>query len=478
MIARSHRYYQVAPEKQRGFSGLYYDRHRATLTIGQAPYGINEKPVRSRPLLQILRRGMRSSQVLPVIFERFFGITIANRSFEIIPVIRSVSANNSFARALGGSPRLQIRNDGLQFGRWAGLCNLPTIRDREMRRIVMRKLSWIADLACKLFVLAILAASATVTCTRSAFSAGSVPVTLRLDIFFYGAHVPLIAGIVDGTYAKHGLQVTALTGRGSATTIQTVGNGSDDFGFADAGTLVKLSAQGLKAKMIVGMLQKSPMVIITKASSGLKTLKDLNGKTGGFTAGSAPEEMLPALASKGGLDLNTIKRVVVDIPTRDNIFLSDQTDFSFGFTVAQVPILLERCGCKLNLIHYSDYGISALSNGIITNDAMLSQKPDVVREFAAATIESINKAIRDPGTAIEEFFKYAQGKTQLSRNVVSEQWAQTIKLLKTSNTQNKGYGWMSAKDWNDTIKLLERYGSVPSGTVTSTMVYTDEFLPK
>src|SRR5579875_4134336 len=77
------------------------------------------------------------------------------------------------------------------------------------------------------------------------------PVKLRMDVFFYGAHVPLLLGIVDGIYKKYGLDVTAETGRGSATTIQTVANGSDDFGFADGGTLAKLVDKGLKAKMIV-----------------------------------------------------------------------------------------------------------------------------------------------------------------------------------------------------------------------------------
>src|SRR3954447_24078711 len=84
------------------------------------------------------------------------------------------------------------------------------------------------------------------------------PVTIRMDVFFYGSHVPILLGIVDGIYKKHGLEVTAQTGRGSATTIQTVANGTDQFGFADGGTLVKFAAQGLKAKQIVGILEKTP----------------------------------------------------------------------------------------------------------------------------------------------------------------------------------------------------------------------------
>jgi NitT/TauT family transport system substrate-binding protein len=311
-----------------------------------------------------------------------------------------------------------------------------------------------------------------------ALPADLAPVTLRTDVFFYGAHVPLLAGIADGTYEKHGLKVTAQTGRGSATTLQTVANGSDDFGFADGGTLVKLAAQGLKAKEIVGMLQKNPMIIMTKKTSGLNSPKDLSGRTGGFTPGSSPEQIFPALATKTGIDLASIKRISADIPTRDNAFLNGQTDFSFGYTVTQLPLLQERCKCELNVIKYSDYGINALSNGIVVSDALIAQKPDVVRRFAAATVESIGKAVKDPKGAIDGFFKYAEGKTQLSRNVVTKQWEETMKILKTDATKNMPYGRMSEQDWKETIDLLVKYADVPAGKVTPAMVYTNDFLPK
>lgn len=311
-----------------------------------------------------------------------------------------------------------------------------------------------------------------------ALSADLVPVTLRVDVFFYGAHVPLLAGIVDGTYEKHGLKVTAQPGRGSATTLQTVANRSDDFGFADGGTLVRLSVQGLKVKQVVGMLQKNPMLIMTKKASGLTNPKDLNGKTGGFTPGSSPEQIFPALAAITGVDLNSIKKISADIPTRDSAFLSGQTDFSFGYTVTQLPLLQERCNCELNAIRYSDYGINSISNGIVASEALIAEKPDVVRRFAAATVESIEKAVKDPKTAVDGFFKYAEGKTQLSRNVVGKQWEETMKILKSDNTRDLAYGRMAEKDWKDTIDLLVKYAELPEGKVAPSTVFTNQFLPK
>lgn len=305
----------------------------------------------------------------------------------------------------------------------------------------------------------------------------ATPVTIRMDVFFYGAHVPVLLGIVSGIYKKHGLEVTAQTGRGSATTIQTVANGTDQFGFADGGTLVKFAAQGLQARQIVGILQTNPSIILAMPDSGIVKPKDLEGRTGGFGIGSAPEQIFPALAKRTGVDLSSIKRVSVDIPTRDNLFIQRQIEFSFGFTATQLPLLEEKCNCKLNVIRYAEHGITGMSNGIIVSDRYAADNSETIRRFAQATVEAIADAVKNPEKGVDAFFAYAKT-TQLSRKVVTEQWNETIKLLHTSATADKPYGVMDQGDWQKTIDLLVEYADVPKGAVTPRQVFTNEFLPK
>jgi NitT/TauT family transport system substrate-binding protein len=304
------------------------------------------------------------------------------------------------------------------------------------------------------------------------------PVTIRMDVFFYGSHVPILLGIVDGIYKKHGLEVTAQTGRGSATTIQTVANGTDQFGFADGGTLVKFAAQGLKAKQIVGILEKTPAVIFSFADKNIHAPKDLLGKTGGFGNGSAPEQLFPAFLKRAGVtDASSIKRVAVDIPTRDNLFLQRQIDFSFGYTVTQLPLLQEKCSCKLNTMLYADEGLVAISNGIIVSDNYAKDHPDITKAFAQATAEAIDAAIKDSPHAVEAFFSYAKD-TQLSRNVVAAQWEETKRVLHTAATADKPTGVMDLADWQKTIELLVEYADVPKGAVSPEAVVSNDYLRK
>lgn len=327
------------------------------------------------------------------------------------------------------------------------------------------------------FVFSAVGALAFATLGAPAYGADLEEVTFRADVFFYGSHVPILAGIQNGIYEKHGLEVKAQPGRGSATVLQTVANRSDDFGFADGGTHVKLAAQGLKAKQIVGILQRSPMVIMAKPDSGISQPSDLNGRTGGFTPGSSPEQIFPAFAKIHGIDVDGIKQVSADIPTRDSIFMLGQTEFSFGYSVTQVPILQERCNCELVVMRYADHGITAISNGIVASDALIEEKPDTVRRFAAATVEAIEAAIKDPEPAIDAFFEYA-GEVRFSREVVANQWKETIDILHTPATMDKPIGYTAASDWQETINLLVNYGGVAEGTVAPDMVHTNAFLPQ
>lgn len=300
------------------------------------------------------------------------------------------------------------------------------------------------------------------------------PVTLRMDTFFYGSHIPMLLGIVDGIYKKHGLDVTAQTGRGSANTIQTVAAGTDQFGFADGGTLVKFVAQGLKAKQIVGILQVNPSIILAMPESGIKAPKDLNGRTGGFGVGSAPEQLFPAFAKQTGIDVASIKRVSVDLPTRDNLFMQKQIDFSFGYNVTQLPLMQEKCGCTLNVIRYADNGITAVSNGIMVGDDYAEKNPDIVKRFARATAEAMALAVKEPEKGVDAFFAYAK-ETKLSRPVVTNQWAETMKLLQTPATKGKPLGVTAPEDWQKTIDTLVEFADLPKG-VTPEKVATNAYL--
>ena len=320
-------------------------------------------------------------------------------------------------------------------------------------------------------------AAALLTATADVYAQTPDRVAVRADVFFYGAHAPIMVGIVDGIYKKHGIDATFATGRGSSTTIQTVANMSDQFGFADAGALVRLTAQGLRAKQIIGMMQTGSYSIISFPESNIVKPKDLEGKTTGFAPGGATDQIFPAFAKMNGIDTASIKSVSVDPQARDSLFLLKKIDFDIALAAAQFPILEERCSCKLNLMRFSDYGLRLMSNGIVASDKLIADNPDLVRRFAAATVEATNVAINNPEHAVDDFMQYAPN-AGFSRKVVADQWHQAIQLAHTPRTTDKPIGVMDMQDWQETIDVLSQYLNIAKGTVTPDKVFTNAYLPQ
>lgn len=300
-------------------------------------------------------------------------------------------------------------------------------------------------------------------------------VNVRLDGFFWAGHVPLLVGIEQGIFERHGLDVKPMKGSGSATTIQTVANGSDDIGFADGGTAAVLVSKGAKVQMFMGQLQQNPMVVLAWPESGIDEPADLAGKSGGFTVDSSTEALFPAFAASAGLDPDSPKFVQVDLQTRDSLFMQKETDFTFGYSITQQVLFEEECNCELKVFRYADYDVNSINAGYIVGEEFAAESAATLEAFTSAMQESTQLAIDDPDQAVEDFFNYVKEDTAFSESAIAAGWTEIIGLLKAPSNPDLPVGCMTDQDWADTIELLTQYRGVADGSVEPGDVFTNEY---
>jgi len=297
-------------------------------------------------------------------------------------------------------------------------------------------------------------------------------VTLRTDVFFHGPHSPFFLGIDKGFYKDEGIELTVKAGTGSGTVIKLIGNKNDDFGYADGGTLVKAISEGVPAKMVMGILQESPMVIVSLKESGIAKPGDIPGKTMAGTPGSSPEVMFPAFCQINKIDCSGVSIVQVDIPSKVSALLAKRVQATFVYAVTQVPMIEAQINGPINVIHYSQYGLNLLSNGIVANSEVIEKNPDLVQRFVRATLKSWKYAIEHKDEAIASFTKVID---KPPAEVALKQLEITLSLLATPRTKGKSLGWMSEDDWKETIAYLEQYGGVTKG-LTPDKIFTNKFV--
>lgn len=309
--------------------------------------------------------------------------------------------------------------------------------------------------------------------TETLDTSEDMTLSFRSDVYFNGALLPVVAGVEQGIFEEHGVNLEIQEGTGSATTIQTVANQSDDIGFADAAALVQNRAQGVEAKMFYNVIAESPLTIYARSGDGITETADLAGKRGGYTSGSAAEVLFPAYLNANSMTEDEIDLVNVDIPTRNQLFLAGETDFTFGLTNISGPSLLSSCDCELETLAYSEAGVNPLGSGFIVSDDFAEKNPEALSRFVEAYEEAVAFTNEDPGRAAEMFLARATESTT-SKDVLVEQWEATYGLKDREGSEDSADGCMADSDWTETISLMEEYAEVPEGNVSASDIMTNE----
>ncbi len=231
-------------------------------------------------------------------------------------------------------------------------------------------------------------------------AAAAQKITFATDFGFNGRHAYYFVAQEKGYYREAGLALDFLRGTGSADTIRTVAAGRAELGFADSGVLViSRTNQPLPVKTVAIVYNRPPHAIYCFEESGIRTLKDLEGKSVADTAGSAVPLMFPAVARLAGVDKEKVKWVVADSASLPAMLVSRQVDCVAQFTVGE-PLLARRAAPKkLVRLAYADAGLDLYGSGIIASEAVLKDQPDLVRRFVAATVRGMEAAFADPAEA-------------------------------------------------------------------------------
>ena len=313
--------------------------------------------------------------------------------------------------------------------------------------------------------LAVLAAS-------SASAPAQDAVSLRLNWYLGGLHVPFYYGKERGFYKEEGIDLTINEGRGSANTVQVVAAGSDTFGLAESSSVVATAAKGAEVKSVMSLLNSTGFSVVSLAETGIKTPKDLEGRKLAVSAGDPLGQLFRALAAHNKLDMSKITFVQVDPAAKVVAVLEKRVDALLGGADDQF-FLIKYKGQEPAALRYADHGANIVGMTILTQEATIKNKSDLVRRFVKATARSWEEAKKNPEAAVDATMKV---KPDLNRASQIDQLKVDIELLDSPNSKGR-IGWGDQKDWDQTIALLKQYRDLQTDKPW-TAFHTNEFLPK
>ncbi len=239
-------------------------------------------------------------------------------------------------------------------------------------------------------------------------------VKITLDWAFQGPQSIFLYGLDEGRFKAEGLRPTIDRGSGSSDVMTRVASRAYQFGWADIATMIKFNADNPNSKLIAVYVTggNSPLAVVTVDGRGIKTPKDLEGRTLGATAGSAAFTMFNEFAKNAGFDASKITWRQLSGQLREPMMVKGNVDAVAGFTtssimsVVQLGVPLE----KVVTLRYNDYGLKQYGTAIIVRPDFAKQNPKTV----AAVVRAINNSLKDAIAKPQESVKAIKGRDALA----------------------------------------------------------------
>lgn len=318
----------------------------------------------------------------------------------------------------------------------------------------------------------VLGVAALVGLAMAGEAAAGEKVTFRMNWYWGGIHAPFALAKERGYFEKAGIDVEILEGKGSATTVQLVGNKSDMFGWADGVTLALNASKGVPVKAVATILNVLPYAVVSLEEKNIRTAKDLEGKSLAITPGDGLTQTFPAVVAANNLNADRIKLIHMDPKAKIPAVTEGRADALLGGADDQA-ITIEAKGFKTRVLKFSDMGVTSVGFTILTHVDTLREKPDLVRRVVAASIKGFEDALKDPDAAVAALKKIAP---LADAAIVKRQLEVDLSFLFSQNNPQRRIGYGPPQDWEMTYDLLKKYrGMVTDQPVTA--FYTNEFLP-
>jgi NitT/TauT family transport system substrate-binding protein len=268
-------------------------------------------------------------------------------------------------------------------------------------------------------------------------------------------------GLEQGIFQKAGLDIEATWTRGGAETLQAIITGSADFALANGVTGVLGAYQkGAPVRIVSAqMTGAGDLFWYVKAESPIKSMKDMNGKTMGYSRpGSSTHLVALALAQAAG-----VKPTIVssgDAPGTRVQVMSGQIDAGWSAPPNNLELVTEG---KIRILARGSDVKSLNDQTVRVNAAnlkFLTEKRDVARRFMKAYADTVDWMYSNPGAATAFFAKFNQVTPEVAKQSATFYTKQSLALAPVAGLQLSIDQALEYKSLDKPMTLKEAQGAI------------------
>ena len=279
----------------------------------------------------------------------------------------------------------------------------------------------------------------------------------------------------DRFWPEEGVYGEVEDSKGSTDTVRAVAAGSSQMGYAMLPACLAARVKGAPIQIIAIGEQNDASTLFALKSSGIKALKDFEGKRVGGTPFGGTKYLVQAMLRKNGVDLSKIKFTNVSAGSEVAMLSTEKIDGFTGMLSYQDLLLLKK-GQDIVVFPVKDNGIQIPSGCIIANTSWMDE---VGRETVLKYLRGIAKGFilskTDVKKMIEDMIKYRTDQKLFYESALAQTYSRWLAKYKSDIVDEYGWGWIDKKVMEFSQNTLFDAGLLKEKTAVENY-YTLEFL--
>jgi NitT/TauT family transport system substrate-binding protein len=286
-------------------------------------------------------------------------------------------------------------------------------------------------------------------------------------------HGGFYQALVDGTYRKHGLDVTITPGGPNVNHRLLLPAGRLDF-YMSANSLQAFDAaeQNIPTLAVAAIFQKDPQVLLAHPGQGIETFEDL--------------KKLTLLVSKEGItsyfqwmkhDFGFSERKIKPYTFNPQPFLADKRTAMQGYVTSEPYAIETQGGFKPKIFLLADQGFNSYSTLIETRRDLVASNPGLVQRFVDASIIGWYNYLYGDNAAANARIKRDNPEMTDARIAYSIAKMKEYGIVDSGDTQKLGIGAMTDERMKSFFDKMAAAGVVKR-TVDYKKSYTLQFANK
>jgi NitT/TauT family transport system substrate-binding protein len=279
---------------------------------------------------------------------------------------------------------------------------------------------------------------------------------------------PMYVAIQKGYFKEAGLEIE-MDYKFETDGVALVGAGELPFAIVSGEQVLLARAQGLPVTYVAAWYQEYPVSVVAKSELGILIPQDLKGKKIGLPGLFGANYIgLRALLSEAKMSESDVTLDSIGF-NQVELLATGQQDIVVGYT-ANEPIQLRARGIPVTELRVADYVLLA-SNGILANEKVISENPEMVRAFVRAFLRGLGDTIANPDEAFQLSETYIPNFADLDAAVQKQVFQTSIEQWKADRL-----GYSDPQAWENMQTVLLEAGLIAEEMDLS-KAFTNEFVP-